>query len=53
MIGKTGRFSIYFKIPFINRYIGKDNDLNSWCIMYKDYDWNWGNYRWKVRRRFT
>lgn len=53
MIAETGRFTIYFKIPFINIYVGKDHCDSVWCLMYKDYDWNWGDFRWKVCRRFT
>lgn len=48
MIVTTGRFNIYFKIFFTNKYLGKDKDKNMFCILYKEFDKYWGKNRWKV-----
>jgi len=44
---KTGRYHIYFRLFFTKYYIAKDTDYNTFCLMYKIWDEDWGNYRWK------
>ena len=48
MIAETGRFKVYFRIPFFKYFIGYDMDYKKLCLMYKVFDSAWGQYRWKV-----
>lgn len=44
---ETGRYRIYFRIPFFKYFIAKDMSYNVFCFMYKEWDEDWGQYRWK------
>ena len=48
MIAETGRFKVYFRIPFFKYFVGYDMDYKKLCLMYKVFDSMWGKYRWKV-----
>ena len=45
---KTGRYNIYFRLLFTKYYIARDTEDNVFCLMYKIWDEDWGNYRWKI-----
>ena len=44
---ETCRYKIYFRIWPFKYFISKDKDFNKWLFMYKIWDEQWGNYRWK------
>jgi len=44
---KTGSYKIYFRIPFLEYYLAKDMDYNTFVFVYKIWDDDWEQYQWK------